>query len=85
MGVFREELDRPGSEPIFRAKYKIPDDVEIRLDDPDDPHDGRFREGWMPFPLVSVTEGGVRFPLNSFLRTCLNQWRLSPSADAQWV
>ena len=44
----------------FRAKYEILDDVQIKLDDPENPFDGlTFTNGWMPFLLVTVIEGGV--------------------------
>ena len=61
----------------FRAKYKISDDVSIRLNDPKDPFDGNtFCSGWMSFPLVTLIEGGVRFPLYPLLRSCLREWHL---------
>ena len=44
----------------FRAIYKVLDHVQIRLDDPEDLFDGStFCNGWMPFLLVTVIEGGV--------------------------
>ena len=32
----------------------------------------------MPFPLIAVVEGGVRFPLHPLLRACLSSWNLTP-------
>lgn len=32
----------------------------------------------MPFPLVAITEGGVRFTVEPLLRACLSTWRLCP-------
>ena len=61
----------------FRAKYGIPVDVLIRLDDPENPFDGHtFTNGSMSFLLVTVIEGGVWFPLHPLLVTCLKKWHL---------
>ena len=76
MGVYRHLLGDPGSIDHFRDLYKVPSNVEVR---PDDPDDGlTYRDGWMPFWLVSVVEGGVRFPLHPLVRDCLREWRLCP-------
>ena len=43
------------------------------------PFDGlTFTSGWMPFMLLIMIEGGVRFPLHLLLRTCLKKWHLCP-------
>ncbi|KAJ8636615.1 hypothetical protein MRB53_010882 [Persea americana] len=69
-------LDDPLSISLFREAYKVPANVEVR---PDGPDDGiTYNDGWMPFWLVSVVEGGVRFPLHPLLRDCLREWGLSP-------
>ena len=58
----------------FRVRYNIPDDVQIRLDNPEDPFDDSiFYNGWIPFMLVIVIEGGVRFPFHPLLRSCLRE------------
>ena len=76
MGIYRHLLGDPGSIAYFRNAYKIPANVEVR---PDGPDDGlAYRDGWMPFWLVSVVEGGVRFPLHPLVRDCLREWRLCP-------
>ncbi|XXG69640.1 hypothetical protein AAC387_Pa06g2452 [Persea americana] len=76
MGVYRHLLGDPGSIDHFRDLYKVPSNVEVR---PDGPEDGlAYRDGWMPFWLVSVVEGGIRFPLHSLVRDCLWEWRLCP-------
>ena len=63
----------------FRTQYRIPANIEVWLDNPEDPSDGLVvNDGWMPFWLVTVVEGGVRFPLHPLLRDCLWQWRLCP-------
>ena len=60
MGVYRHLLGDPGSIDHFRDLYKVPSNVEVR---PNDPDDGlTYRDGWMPFWLVSVVEGGSAFP-----------------------
>ncbi|XXG47100.1 hypothetical protein AAC387_Pa02g1799 [Persea americana] len=69
MGVYRHLLGDPSSIDHFRGLYKVPSNVEVR---PDTPDDGlTYRDGWMPFWLVSVVEGGVRFPLHPLVRDCL--------------
>ena len=78
-GVYRYWLENPQAIAAFRVKYKISDNVEVRLDNPEDPFDGIiFHNGWMPFWLVTVIEGGVRFPLHPLLRDCLREWNLCP-------
>ncbi|XXG77668.1 hypothetical protein AAC387_Pa08g1776 [Persea americana] len=76
MGVYRHLLGDPGSIDHFRDAYKIPANVEVRLDGLDDGL--AYRNGWMPFWLVSVVEGGVRFPLHPLVWDCLREWRLCP-------
>ena len=76
MGVYRHLLGDSDSIVHFRDLYKVPSNVEVR---PDTPDDGlTYRDGWMPFWLVSVVEGGVRFPLHPLVRDCLWEWRLCP-------
>ena len=44
----------------FRAKFEIPNDVQVRSDDPENPFDElTFTNDWMPFLLVTMIEGGV--------------------------
>ena len=76
MGVHRHWLGDALSISLFRKEYKVPATVEIRLDGPDDGF--TYSDGWMPFWLVAVVEGGVRFPLHPLLRECLREWGLSP-------
>lgn len=79
MGIYRDLLGNPKAITDFKVKYQIPDDVQFRLDDPTDPLDGYIlRDGWMPFPLVAVVEGGVQFPLHPLLRICLHKWNICP-------
>ena len=67
MGIYRHWLGDPLSIGLFREAYKIPANVEIRLDEPDDGI--LYYDGWMPFWLVSVVERGVRFPFIHSLGT----------------
>ena len=40
MGIYRHWLENPQARAEFRARYRVPDDVLIRLDDPENPFDG---------------------------------------------
>ena len=74
MGIYRHWLENPQAMAEFKARYRIPVDVQIRLDDPENPFDGlTFTNGWMSFMLVTVIEGGVRFPLHPLMRICLRK------------
>ena len=76
MGVYRHLVENPASLSLFRGMYNIPANVEVR---PDTSDDGFVTDdGWMPFWRVTIVEAGVRFPLHSLLRNCLEQWNLSP-------
>ena len=82
MGIFRADVDSLEGINAFREKYHIPEDVYIRLGPPllpgatpiFDPHTQE-----MPFSLASIVEGGIRFPLQRFLRECLHFWQLAPT------
>ena len=70
-------LEDPHAIAVFRTQYRIPDNVEVRLNDPE--ADGLVaHDGWVPFRLVTIVVGGVRFPLHPLLRDCLWEWRLCP-------
>ena len=46
MGIYRHLLETTQAIAGFRARYRIPDDVLIRLNDPEDPLEGNsFRSG----------------------------------------
>ena len=79
MGCYRCWLDTPEAMASFREAYRIPDNVLTRLNDPDDFRDGMSARGdWVPFPLIAIIEGGVRFPIHPLLRACLSSWHLAP-------
>ena len=79
MGAYRYLLGDPHAIAVFRTQYRIPDNVEVRLNNLEDPNDGLVvHDRWMPFWLVTVVEWGVRSPLHPLLRDCLWEWRLCP-------
>lgn len=60
MVIYRHRLETPMAIAEFRAKCEIPDDAQVRLDDPENPFDGlTFTNGWMTFLLVTLIKGGV--------------------------
>ena len=79
MGAYRYLLGDPHAIAVFRTQYRIPDNVEVRLNNLEDPNDGLVvHDRWMPFWLVTVIEGGLQFPLHPLLRDCLREWHLCP-------
>jgi hypothetical protein len=68
--------DGPGGfTEAFREKYQIPDDVVVERYD-----ESRltFGEDFILLPLLAITEGGVRFPFNSFIREFFDCYKLVP-------
>ena len=63
----------------FRRHFSIPDDVHLSLLADSTTDMERDDESTIIFPLLSITEGGVCFPLHSFLRAVLRYWGLIPS------
>ncbi|THG15951.1 hypothetical protein TEA_029910 [Camellia sinensis var. sinensis] len=63
----------------FRRHFSIPDDVRLSLVTDDTLDMERADETTIVFPLLSIAEGGVRFPLHPFLRTVFCHWGLIPS------
>ena len=61
----------------FRQNYSVPDDVEVMYC-----HESEIAlhrgEGIAFFPLMSILEGGVRFPLDPLLLNTLRYYGLSP-------
>jgi hypothetical protein len=70
-------FDDPESLADFRQTYGIPNDVHIRLVEPDE--SPVSNESQIVLPLMAIIEGGVRFPFHPFLRRVLNLLRLTPS------
>ena len=61
----------------FRVKYNIPRDVEISYCHKGEIVDQRLSHVVF-FPLMSILEGGVRFPVDPLLFRTLNFYGLSP-------
>ena len=61
----------------FRDRFSIPDDVEVAYCHESEIalHRGR---GTTFFPLMSILEGGVRFPVDPFLTDALRYYGLCP-------
>ena len=62
---------------IFRSKFNIPDDVEVAYC-----HESEIAlhrgQGTAFFPLMSILEGGVRFPVDPLLADTLRYYGLCP-------
>ena len=63
----------------FRRHFSIPHDVHLSLLAENVIDMERTDESTIAFPLLSIAEGGVRFPLHLFLRAVLHHWGLIPS------
>ena len=61
----------------FRSKFSIPDDVEVAYC-----HESEISlhrgQGTALFPLMSILEGGVRFPVDPLLTDTLRYYGLCP-------
>ena len=56
-------LEDPHTIDVFRAQYNIPANIEVRLDNPEDPFDDLVvHDGWVLFWLVTIVEGGFGSP-----------------------
>ncbi|KAL7250875.1 hypothetical protein ACSBR1_012818 [Camellia fascicularis] len=75
MGMHRWRVDSPAKIEVFRREFNIPTDVNIRLVGKNDLI--MLGGNYMPFPVVSILEGGVRFPLNILFREMLNFYKLN--------
>ena len=64
----------------FRQTYGVPDDVTLRLPPSGEAStSGGFPENEVEWPIIAITEGGVRFPLHPFLREFLYRCNLRPT------
>ena len=70
-------LEAPAALATFRCKFNIPDDVEVAYCH--ESEIGLHRgQGTTFFPLMSILEGGVRFPVDPLLVDTLRYYRLCP-------
>ena len=63
----------------FKHHFSIPDEVSLSLVADGTLDMEREDETTIVFPILSIAEGGVRFPLHPFLRAVLRHWGLIPS------
>ena len=70
-------LESPAALTTFRNKFNIPDDVDVAYchESEIELHRG---QGTAFFPLMSILEGGVRFPVDPLLVNTLIYYGLSP-------
>ena len=68
-------LEAPAALATFRRKFDIPDDMEVAYC-----HESEIAlhrgQGTAFFPLMSILEGGVRFPVNPLLADTLRYYGL---------
>ncbi|GMP42133.1 hypothetical protein CsSME_00011970 [Camellia sinensis var. sinensis] len=63
----------------FRRHCSILDDIHLSLVEDSTTDMQRTDESTIIFSLLSIVEGGVRFPLHPFLRAVFRHWSLIPS------
>ena len=76
MGMYKWRVDNPTKIENFCREYNIPTDVHIRLAGGNDSI--MPKNNYMPFSVVSILKGGIRFPLNILLRQMLHFYKLNP-------
>lgn len=70
-------LDTPAVLATFRSKFSIPNDVDVAYCHESDMELHRG-QGTAFFPLMSILEGGVRFPVDPLLINTLTYYGLCP-------
>ena len=70
-------LDTPAALATFRSKFSIPNDVDVAYCHESDTEFHRG-QGTAFFPLMSILEGGVRFPVDPLLINTLSYYGLCP-------
>ncbi|KAI8535328.1 hypothetical protein RHMOL_Rhmol10G0165600 [Rhododendron molle] len=69
----------PAAYAEFKRVFNISPNVEVRLLLNRDPKNLPLRQGELIFPLMAITEGGIRFPLHQFVRQVLRTLNLNTS------
>ncbi|KAF5933908.1 hypothetical protein HYC85_030079 [Camellia sinensis] len=77
MGKFRFLVDTPAALAAFREEYGIPADVHLELAEKETTPWGRTEQ--CPFTVLSIVEGGLRFPLNPLITEFLRRTGLAPT------
>ncbi|GMP80016.1 hypothetical protein CsSME_00035284 [Camellia sinensis var. sinensis] len=77
MGKFRFQVDTPAALAAFREDYGIPADVHLELAEEETTPWGRLDQ--CPFTVLSIVEGGLRFPLNPLITEFLRRTGLAPT------
>src|SRR5450432_1809970 len=67
----RELCNTPERMAKFRARYHVPDNVVLTLKAEDDLTEGP--EDNILLPVTAISQAGIRFPLNPFLREVLHE------------
>ena len=70
-------LESPAALATFRSKFNIPNDVDVAYCHESDIELHRG-QGTVFFPLMSILEGGVRFPVDPLLINTLTYYGLCP-------
>ncbi|KAF5933024.1 hypothetical protein HYC85_029195 [Camellia sinensis] len=76
MGKFRFLVETPAALAAFREEYGIPADVHLELAEEETTPWGREE---CPFTVLSIVEGGLRFPLNPLITEFLRRTGLAPT------
>ena len=77
IGKFRFLVDTPTALTVFREEYSIPADVHLVLAEEETTPWGRTKQ--CPFTVLSIIEGGLRFPLNPLITKFLRRTGLAPT------
>ena len=77
MGCYRFLVDTPVALAAFREEYGIPVDVHLKLGAKETTPWNRLDQ--CPFTVLSIKEGGRRFPVNPLLCKFLRRTGLAPT------
>ncbi|GMP89088.1 hypothetical protein CsSME_00040803 [Camellia sinensis var. sinensis] len=77
MGRYRFLVDTPVILAAFWEKYGVPTDVHLELNAEDTTPWGRLNQ--CPFTVLSIIEGGLRFPVNPLICEFLRRIGLAPT------